>query len=30
MTIEEFHEKLCGGCNAVSLTAIAIDVQEVL
>lgn len=30
MTIEEFHEKLCGGCNAVSLVAITRDVQEVL
>ena len=30
MTIEEFHEKLCGGCNAVSLTEIKRDVKKVL
>ena len=30
MTIEEFYEKLCVGCNAVSLAAITRDVKKVL
>ena len=30
MTRDEFHEKFCVGCNAVSLTAITRDVQKVL